>query len=208
MHKLVEIKGVGEVLARAFAEKGFHRVEDIADATEADLVKVSGVSTVRAVHLIRSAKSLLADGAAPEKPPQPYAASSDRAPLQSPQGLAGKKAQGAPCRTDAPMDDSDARPKTAGVVPAQSEADSSTHATISLAAPDKAKKKKKGAKSKSAKHKEAEAKGKGKGKGKGKDKKKKSEKKKKAKNLKKKKKGKQKSKEKSGKKKTKKTKKK
>ncbi len=199
MHKLVEIKGVGEVLARAFAEKGFHCVEDIADATEADLVKVSGVSTVRAVHLIRSAKSLLADGAAPEKPPQPYTASSDRAPLQSPQGLAEKKAQGAPCRADAPMDDSDARPKTAGVVPAQSQAGSSTRATSSLAAPDKAKKKKKGAKSKTAKRKEAKAKAKAKNK--------KSEKTKKAKKSKKKKKNKQKSKEKSGKKKTKKLKK-
>ena len=56
MRKLVEVKGIGEVLAAAFAERGFHSVRDIAEATEAELATVPGVSTARATQLISSAK--------------------------------------------------------------------------------------------------------------------------------------------------------
>ena len=64
MRKMVEIKGVGEALAMACAEKGYRSVQDIAEATVAELATVPGVSRVRAEQLIDSAQLLL-DGASP-----------------------------------------------------------------------------------------------------------------------------------------------
>ncbi len=59
MRPIVEISGVGQVLAAACAEKGFRTVEDIASAKVADLVAVPGVSTIRANQLIQAAQGLL-----------------------------------------------------------------------------------------------------------------------------------------------------
>ena len=59
MNEIIKIKGVGPVLAKAFAKKGFSNVENIADGKVADLATVSGVSEKRAKELIKAAKLLL-----------------------------------------------------------------------------------------------------------------------------------------------------
>ena len=59
MPEIVEIKGVGPVLAKACAGKGYSSVEKIAAAIVADLAAVPGVSEIRAEQLIGAAKSLL-----------------------------------------------------------------------------------------------------------------------------------------------------
>lgn len=65
MRQIVEIAGVGRVLAAACAEKGFRSVEDIAAAKVIDLVAVPGVSTIRANQLIQAAQSLLSNASQP-----------------------------------------------------------------------------------------------------------------------------------------------
>ena len=62
MHEIVEIKGVGPVLAKACAGKGYGSVEKIATAMVVELVAVPGVSEVRAKQLIDAAKTLLNGG--------------------------------------------------------------------------------------------------------------------------------------------------
>lgn len=66
MRQIVEITGVGEVLAAACAEKGFRSVEDIAMAKVADLVAVPGVSIIRANQLIQAAQGLLRNASQPD----------------------------------------------------------------------------------------------------------------------------------------------
>ena len=61
MPALVEIKGVGPVLAKACAEKGFGSAADIAAAKVGDLAAVPGISEARASLLIEAAKAVLAD---------------------------------------------------------------------------------------------------------------------------------------------------
>lgn len=65
MRQIVELAGVGQVLAAACADKGFRSVEDIAAAKVADLVAVPGVSTIRANQLIQAAQGLLRDASQP-----------------------------------------------------------------------------------------------------------------------------------------------
>ena len=60
--EIVEIKGVGPVLAKACVGEGYGSVEKIAGAMVVELVAVPGVSDVRAQQLIDSAKSLLNGG--------------------------------------------------------------------------------------------------------------------------------------------------
>lgn len=62
MSEIVEIKGVGPVLAKACAVKGYGSVEKIATAMVVELVAVPGVSEVRAKQLIDAAKTLLNGG--------------------------------------------------------------------------------------------------------------------------------------------------
>ena len=62
MSEIVEIKGVGPVLAKACAGKGYGSVEKIAAAMVVELVAVPGVSEVRAKQLIDAAKTLLNGG--------------------------------------------------------------------------------------------------------------------------------------------------
>ena len=64
MPEIVDIKGVGPVLAKACVERGYCSVEKIAGAMVVELVVVPGVSEVRAKQLIDAAKSLL-NGASP-----------------------------------------------------------------------------------------------------------------------------------------------
>lgn len=59
MPEIVEIKGVGPVLAKACIGNGYGSVEKIAAATVVDLVVVPGVSETKAEQLIGAAKSLL-----------------------------------------------------------------------------------------------------------------------------------------------------
>lgn len=66
MRRIVEISGVGQVLAAACAEKGFRTVEDVASAKVADLIAVPGVSTIRANQLIQAAQGLLRSSSRPE----------------------------------------------------------------------------------------------------------------------------------------------
>ena len=62
MSEIVEIKGVGPVLAKACAGKGYGSVEKIAAAVVVELAVVPGVSEVRAKQLIDAAKTLLNGG--------------------------------------------------------------------------------------------------------------------------------------------------
>ncbi len=64
MPEIVDIKGVGPVLAKACIEQGYGSVEKIAGAKVMEFVIVPGVSEVRAKLLIEEAKLLL-NGAAP-----------------------------------------------------------------------------------------------------------------------------------------------
>ena len=63
MAKLVDITGVGPVMARACVAHGFTSVEAIANAKFGEFVAVPGVSEVRAKQLIAAAKELLARAA-------------------------------------------------------------------------------------------------------------------------------------------------
>jgi Holliday junction resolvasome RuvABC DNA-binding subunit len=70
MPEIVEIRGVGPVLAKACADNGYGSVQKIAMAPLDELVVVPGVSDARARQLIAAAQALLADqpasnGAAP-----------------------------------------------------------------------------------------------------------------------------------------------
>ena len=59
MPEIVEIKGVGPVLAKACMERGFESVQMIATATVAELATISGVGEARAQTLIDAAQTLL-----------------------------------------------------------------------------------------------------------------------------------------------------
>ena len=59
MPELVEIKGVGPVLAAECAVAGFGSVEKIAGAKANELATVRGVGVVRAKSMISAAQSLL-----------------------------------------------------------------------------------------------------------------------------------------------------
>ena len=63
MRDVVEIKGVGPVLAKACAEKGYHSVKEIAEAKPCALACVQGIGPARAEHLIGAARSLLGNSA-------------------------------------------------------------------------------------------------------------------------------------------------
>ena len=65
MPKLIDLNGVGPVLANACVEHGFRSVADIASARESALVAVPGVSNTRAKQLIEGAKALLNGGVSP-----------------------------------------------------------------------------------------------------------------------------------------------
>ena len=65
MPKLIDLNGVGPVLANACVEHGYRSVEDIAAARESELVAVPGVSSIRAKQLIEGAKVLLNGGVPP-----------------------------------------------------------------------------------------------------------------------------------------------
>lgn len=64
MPEIVDIKGVGPVLAKACIERGYGSIEKIAGAGILELVAVPGVSETRAKQLIDAAKLLL-NGASP-----------------------------------------------------------------------------------------------------------------------------------------------
>lgn len=65
MPKLIDLNGVGPVLANACIEHGYRSVEDIAAARESEFVVVPGVSNIRARQLIQEAKALLNGGVPP-----------------------------------------------------------------------------------------------------------------------------------------------
>ena len=64
MSALTDIKGIGPVLAKACADKGYRSIKKIATAVVADLATVPGISEARAKMLVAAAKSLLANGPA------------------------------------------------------------------------------------------------------------------------------------------------
>lgn len=66
MPEIVELKGIGPVLAKACAKHGYGSVETIAAAKLGEFVLVPGISHVRAQHLIEAARSLLDGGPAAE----------------------------------------------------------------------------------------------------------------------------------------------
>ncbi len=65
MSKLIDLNGVGPVLANACIEHGYRSVADIAAAREDELVIVPGISNARARVLIDGAKALLNGGVPP-----------------------------------------------------------------------------------------------------------------------------------------------
>ena len=85
MPEIVDIKGVGPVLAKACIEQGYGSVEKIAAAMVVELVAVPGVSEIRASQLIDAAKSLLNGGL-------PATAVSVRAPNVNPESKSEQKA--------------------------------------------------------------------------------------------------------------------
>jgi len=66
MSALTDIKGIGPVLAKACADKGYRTIKKIATAVVAELATVPGISEARAKVLVAAAKSLLADVPAPK----------------------------------------------------------------------------------------------------------------------------------------------
>ncbi len=82
MRNLAEINGVGEALAAAFVEKGYHSVQDIAEATEAKLATVPGISRVRAAQLISSAQLLLNDPSPSKTIPSANVTDEEKTPVE------------------------------------------------------------------------------------------------------------------------------
>jgi Holliday junction resolvasome RuvABC DNA-binding subunit len=64
MRETTSIKGVGPVLAKSCADRGYRSAKDIASATVSDLKVVPGINDARARQLIAAAKTLL-KGASP-----------------------------------------------------------------------------------------------------------------------------------------------
>ena len=62
MPEIVEIKGIGPVLAKDCVANGYGSVEKIATAKVAEFIVVPGVSEVRAEQLIGAARTLLNGG--------------------------------------------------------------------------------------------------------------------------------------------------
>ena len=60
MKPVTDVRGVGEVLAKALIASGYKSAEDIAKATPAKLVQVSGIGAARAPVLIAAAKEVVA----------------------------------------------------------------------------------------------------------------------------------------------------
>jgi len=83
MRETTSIKGIGPVLAKSCADRGYRRAKDIASATVSDLKIVPGINDARARQLIAAAKTLL-KGASP-------AANADSAKHQSPSKKKKKK---------------------------------------------------------------------------------------------------------------------
>ena len=90
MPEIVEIKGVGPVLAKACAENGYVSVEKIAAAMVAEFVAVPGVSEARARQLIDAAKVLL-NGASSPNGALPAAMNVESEKIQAKKGNAKKK---------------------------------------------------------------------------------------------------------------------
>lgn len=65
MIEIIEIRGIGPVLAKACADSGYASVREIAAALSSELMTVHGVSEAKARRLIDAAKALLADQPAP-----------------------------------------------------------------------------------------------------------------------------------------------
>lgn len=80
MRKIIEIKGVGPVMAVACSDKGYHSIEDIAEASVAGLSTVPGVGRIRAKELIDSAQMLLNDAPPSEIMPLKNGTDKDKAP--------------------------------------------------------------------------------------------------------------------------------
>ena len=59
MPKLIDVKGIGPVLAKACAANGFGSVEKIAKAKDTEFSSVPGVSEARAAVIIEAAMALL-----------------------------------------------------------------------------------------------------------------------------------------------------
>lgn len=74
MPEIVEIKGVGPVLAKACADNGYGSVQRIAMALLNELVAVPGISETRARQLIAAAQALLGD----TETPMPEGSPADR----------------------------------------------------------------------------------------------------------------------------------
>ncbi|UCF76138.1 MAG: helix-hairpin-helix domain-containing protein [Betaproteobacteria bacterium] len=68
MPELVDIKGVGPALAKAFAGLGYGTVEGIAAADPAGLAQAPGVGESRATALISAAQALLHAASSPDVP--------------------------------------------------------------------------------------------------------------------------------------------
>lgn len=65
MAEIIEIKGVGPVLAKAFTDNGYGSIRKIATAMLSDLVAVPGISEAKAKILIGAAQALLDDQPSP-----------------------------------------------------------------------------------------------------------------------------------------------
>ena len=90
MPKLIDLNGVGPVLANACVEHGYRSVEDIAAARESELVAVPGVSSIRAKQLIERAKVLLNGGVPPATTTDTNAKAQRRAQDSSAEGVSVK----------------------------------------------------------------------------------------------------------------------
>ncbi len=90
MPKLIDLNGVGPVLANACVEHGYRSVEDIAAARESEFVVVPGVSNTRARQLIQGAKALL-NGCMPPADATVTNASAERKAQDSPTEGVGVK---------------------------------------------------------------------------------------------------------------------
>jgi len=81
MSTITDIKGIGPVLAKACAQKGFATVQKIAAATPVAFATVPGISEARGRAMINLAKLLLKTGGGPT--PQTKASSAPKAAKKS-----------------------------------------------------------------------------------------------------------------------------
>lgn len=83
MPELTAIKGVGPVLAKACAENGYDRVEQIAAAMLHDLIAVPGISEAKAKLVIAAAQDLLQEEPAPNGQAMPSEVTSPEAAVEA-----------------------------------------------------------------------------------------------------------------------------